>query len=347
MRTKLILWPACVLVTFALATNSPARAAWFLAAIQPVFQWATGYLLGKAVDPLWDKVTGKPDVRALERRIQAVEEQLDRFDEKSARIVGQLRSQITPNLSRSEYNRLARHTFSQLEVRIAKLEKEVAELKHQVYQHDNQLRAHSQGFKALDTRVVRIESFLGLNPTPLNFPQQDNTTSLRRPEQHFTSFGSTTQILTSPLRLVDKKPTLVYQPLPSNFVEYATYKFKFSNPNPQIAHVTRATLHVTGTPQLTEQAAQNGIPREVPLPEPYVLTWIDGVQQQRTISFPVNLIVLPNSTVDIVLRFRSADQPDFSMLRLKGRVTFEYQGPTTTESTDDFALWLYGWPSSN
>ncbi len=112
-----------VAVFVANASSAPARANPLWAAVK----WAGSYLLGKGVDGLWDKATGKPDVRALDRRLEKVEDTLRSYDGELADAVEDLRDRVSSNTSKMAYYEMAVGTLTDLSRRVAALESRVSD----------------------------------------------------------------------------------------------------------------------------------------------------------------------------------------------------------------------------
>ena len=85
------------------------------AASTALANWFEGYLLGKAADGIWDSVTGKPDVRELQERLDAFQADLARTDSRCADEIKRLRLKIDRNTTEEQYRELAIGTARRLE----------------------------------------------------------------------------------------------------------------------------------------------------------------------------------------------------------------------------------------
>lgn len=94
--------------------------------------FAADYLFSKAVDGIWDAVTGEPDVRELDRRLGELETRLSEHDPEMGNRIGDLRSQVDEQTSREDYDRLANQTLDSLADRVAALERQQAETSSRV-----------------------------------------------------------------------------------------------------------------------------------------------------------------------------------------------------------------------
>jgi len=112
-----------------------------------VAKWVGQYLLGKAADKIWDKVTGQPDVKELDRRLHRVEQALAASDAKLAECIKKLREGITPTTTYDEYYVQAIKAVGDLDTRVKDLERkaEITEKK----------------LKELEDRVSQLEGKQG------------------------------------------------------------------------------------------------------------------------------------------------------------------------------------------
>lgn len=83
----------------------------------PILVWVGEYLLGKAVDGVWDTATGAPDTRKLDTRLKDIETLLEGSLRQP---IAALRDQITSSTTRAQYEAYVRTTLSSLEQRVAK-----------------------------------------------------------------------------------------------------------------------------------------------------------------------------------------------------------------------------------
>ena len=82
-------------------------------------EFATDYLLGKGLDAVIDKVTGKPDVFELQRRLQGLEEDFRKRDNEIERqiapVIAALRQDVAKVASTQEYLLKAAATVRQID----------------------------------------------------------------------------------------------------------------------------------------------------------------------------------------------------------------------------------------
>jgi len=112
--------------------NTTARA-------NPVVAYAAEFVLqylgGKALDPLWNRLTGQVNVGELGRRLEVCEIQVSRVDRKLSAKLARLRSELDDKVDRDDVEAIVREVLKGLEDRLAaaearqdRLERRVAEL---------------------------------------------------------------------------------------------------------------------------------------------------------------------------------------------------------------------------
>jgi len=102
----------------------PAQVSTKLFTALPLFYEFVGtYLIGKELDRvIWDPITGKPDVKDLERKIKAVEDAVSRINPGLAVPFINLRIQITPDTSQQLFQRTLDQTMQEFDRKIRELE---------------------------------------------------------------------------------------------------------------------------------------------------------------------------------------------------------------------------------
>jgi hypothetical protein len=95
----------------------------------PALIWVGQYLLGKAVDKIWEPATGAPDVNKLDGRLKDVEALLEGS---LRRPIAELREQITPETTRVQYEAYVKAAMSSLERQVAKNTEDIEKLQDRV-----------------------------------------------------------------------------------------------------------------------------------------------------------------------------------------------------------------------
>lgn len=156
-HTKLM---GIVMCCCALMTPSVAQA-------EPIALYAAKfigeYLLGKALDEVWNQATGQPDVNELQSRLLSFEVSVARVDAGLSRQITDLRKKIDTKVSKDEVRRIVRAALDELEQRIKKLEVRVDKL---------------------DARIKEIEELFGFLPTVTPAPLLRSSVMEGRPESH-------------------------------------------------------------------------------------------------------------------------------------------------------------------
>ena len=103
-------------------------------------KFAAEYMLGKAIDGIWDTVTGKPDVVLLDQRLSQLEIEMARRHPEYRGPVQQLRSRISSSTTQQAYREMAFETvrrledvefrLTALEQRMGRAEKAIDEIKN-------------------------------------------------------------------------------------------------------------------------------------------------------------------------------------------------------------------------
>lgn len=135
MRTTLSL----SLVFFFVLLSSPRAEA----GLAPIAKWVGSYLLDKAVDDVWDRVSGKPSLPLLENRLQELEASLSKSNAGLAQAIRELRGKMRPDSSYEDY-------FGYVVAAIGNLDTQIKALERRVGEHDKKL-------KELEDRVSSLE----------------------------------------------------------------------------------------------------------------------------------------------------------------------------------------------
>jgi hypothetical protein len=85
-----------------------------------------GYLLGKGFDYVWDRITGKPDVLELERRIKELEDTVAQKNQNLADPIRKLRNSVHPDTSKEDFQRMVQKADNDFMRLIADLERRAA-----------------------------------------------------------------------------------------------------------------------------------------------------------------------------------------------------------------------------
>ena len=91
-----------------------------------------GHLLGKGVDAVWDKITGKPDTIELKSRLESLEKSLTSLDERSAAEIAALRRSVDERTTREEVERIVNRVKQRLDARINRVDGRVDNLEDRV-----------------------------------------------------------------------------------------------------------------------------------------------------------------------------------------------------------------------
>src|ERR1051325_10813785 len=83
------------------------------------------YFLGKALDQVWDKLTGTPDIRELDLRLRLFEESLKPVDGNLGNAIQDLRRRLDTKVSKEEVRQIVQETLKKLEARVQMLEARV------------------------------------------------------------------------------------------------------------------------------------------------------------------------------------------------------------------------------
>lgn len=121
------------------------------------------YLLGKAIDPLWNSATGSPNVRELDTRLRVFEAALQQVDKRLATQVSELRRELGTKVTRKEVRDLVHKILEELEDKIRELESRV---------------------DRLDERVSELEELFGYIPTIPPAPLLPSSSETGKPVAH-------------------------------------------------------------------------------------------------------------------------------------------------------------------
>ena len=127
----------------------------------PVLVWVGQYLLGKAVDGVWSAATGAPDIGKLDSRLKEVETLLDGSLRQP---IASLRSRITSDITRAQYEVYVRTAISSLEQQIAKNSDDIQSLQRRVTALENNQRGLPGDLKRY------LGSGSNLVPPPREYP---------------------------------------------------------------------------------------------------------------------------------------------------------------------------------
>lgn len=108
--------------------------------------WVASYLIGKAVDSVWDRVTGKPDIEKLQHRLSELERYFIEHDQQVAKQIEYLRSHVSANTSRADYERLVQQTINR-----------IADLEARVDRNERDIILNREGIEDLRRRVAELE----------------------------------------------------------------------------------------------------------------------------------------------------------------------------------------------
>jgi hypothetical protein len=125
-----------------------------------VLSWLGRYLLGRVTDGIWDRMTGKPDVRELDRRLRQVESVLARTEGRGyAQHVRTIRRSVSRDTNPLDYARMVREVVD----RIARLERRVGDLESSIGGLQSNVRDFERRLARLETAEFPRFSRSGLN----------------------------------------------------------------------------------------------------------------------------------------------------------------------------------------
>lgn len=129
----------------------------------PVAYFLAEWLLGKVLDGVYDAVTGRPDVRELNRRLLDVESVLRDIEPNIAQRIHSLRLELQANidrkLDREEFERFR----TRLEEDLGRLRHEVSQITARVSEHDRLITGHSAGIQDLRSITRDLQRSSQLN----------------------------------------------------------------------------------------------------------------------------------------------------------------------------------------
>ena len=151
----------------------------------PLVKLIGEYLLGKALDYVWDKGTGKPNLTELDRKLKELQDTLARMHPNLAPPIRDLRNSVTPNTSKEDFQRMVQKVDSDLRRLIADLERRVDITDREI----TDLKKRIAKLEAkVNTDVTGVSTY---SPTvPSMPPPQTMTPSLARPESRPTEMGT-------------------------------------------------------------------------------------------------------------------------------------------------------------
>src|SRR5882672_934045 len=136
----------------------------------PIAKFIGEYLLGKGLDYIWDKRTGKPDVTELQRRIKDLEDVVIQTDPKLADPFKKLFIRINPDTSKEDFQRMAQEVHKDFMRRVADLEGRVDKMERSTEKTDKKIASLSEGLAKLSERLAKLESYpKGDPPTRVPF----------------------------------------------------------------------------------------------------------------------------------------------------------------------------------
>jgi tetratricopeptide (TPR) repeat protein len=148
MKTKTVRGATLLLTICVILASVPLAEA----NLWTVVAWAGRYLLGKGVDAIWDTASGKPDVRELDSRLQAIENALSDSDARMAATIRGLRDRVHSGTTKEEYYEMAVEALTDLSRRVTKLEGRVT--------------LNEAAIRDLNARMERVERRFGISAEP-------------------------------------------------------------------------------------------------------------------------------------------------------------------------------------
>ena len=134
--------------TVAIATNlmflvvsMPASAS--LPLVPIIVSYVQGKIIDKGFEALWDAITGKPNVREIDRRLRTVESELRDLDPNLGNPIAELRKDVYKSISFEDYKSKASTAVDAIAYRVSLLEKRVAN--------------NEQAIARLEARVAALE----------------------------------------------------------------------------------------------------------------------------------------------------------------------------------------------
>jgi hypothetical protein len=116
----------------------------------PLAKFIGEYLLGRALDYVWDKQTGKPDIMELNNRLKSLEEALGQTHPNLTGPIRDLRKSVTSNTGEEDYKHMAQEVYNTLSKRIVDLERraditnrDIEELKKRVSILESRINRYS------------------------------------------------------------------------------------------------------------------------------------------------------------------------------------------------------------
>ncbi len=139
---------------FMFSTPRPARSDVVLGFLA---EFGLGYLLGKGVDEIWDPLTGKPNQRKLEERLNILEKNVGTREE-TRQLIDQLREKINDKVSKAEFEKMAHKLMKDLAQTQSRLD-EIEERLEKLEVENQDLRNGTKNAEKADYFISRGQDF--------------------------------------------------------------------------------------------------------------------------------------------------------------------------------------------